>query len=305
MFRTKSVAILLATFNGEKYIREFLDSLCEQTYKDFCVYVRDDGSSDATCAILQEYTEQLCINIIPASERLGPAKGFLKLMEISNDDHPCYMFADQDDYWYSDKIERVARALLKRSDEVLLYFSRLEYVDENLQHLNYSRTPRVIDIENSVVENIATGCTIGFTRKTKIDIVTGSPYDFIMHDWLLYLYCTAFGSVIYDGKPSIKYRQHANNTIGASIGFLDDFRRRWQRFFRRDSGVYLLSSQLSAFIGCYGNDLSLKNRTLINEITDSKNHIAKRIKMAIRPPAIRQSPTDSLILRVIFLLGRY
>ena len=305
MNNKKTIAVLLATYNGSDYISEFLDSLCDQSYKNFCLYVRDDGSTDSTLAILNEYSSRLAIEILPSDGRLGPAKGFLRIMEMAGTGHGCYLFADQDDWWYSDKVERVAAALLEHTDEVLLYCSRLEYVDEELRHLKYSPIPRILSIENAAVENVATGCTVGITQRMRLEVLAGKPYDFIMHDWWLYIYCSAFGRVIFDPLPSIKYRQHGSNTIGAATGLIDDFRRRWIRFTRRDGGVHLLSKQLKAFLYCHGAALNENNRRILDALVDGKEHFFMRLRLAILPPVIRQSRLDTFILRFLFLMGRY
>lgn len=299
------VAILLATYNGALYIREFLDSLCSQSFNDFCVYVRDDGSRDSTQDILNEYSSKLSIRLLPSQGRLGPAKGFFRILEEAGDGHECYMFADQDDYWYADKVERAAVALQNHQDEILLYCSRLEYVDEHLRHLKYSRIPRLLVLENAAVENVATGCTVAITPRVRKEVLAAKPYGFIMHDWWFYLFCTAFGRVIYDVMPSIKYRQHSSNTIGAATGALEDFLRRWARFVRRDGGVHLLSRQIRAFLDCHGGALAPCKRRLLNMLDVENVHMFTRVRMAIRPPFARQSRLDTFVLRFLFLIGRY
>ena len=301
----KPTAILLATYNGAKYIREFLDSLRAQSYADFCIYVRDDGSTDGTLSIIEEYASRLKIRVLPSVERLGPAKGFFKIMEEASPDHLYYLLADQDDYWYADKVERVVRALRGHEDEVLFYCSRLEYVDEHLQHLALSPIPRLLSLENSLVENVAVGCTVGFTRRMRSDVLAKRPEDFIMHDWWLYIYATAFGTVVYDAKPSIKYRQHGNNTIGVATSFVEDFKRRWKRFRKQEGGVYRLSRQTKDFLDCYGVNLQPQQRKLLETLTKNRDGLMHRLRLAIAPPVARQKRTDTLILRLIFLIGRY
>lgn len=299
------VAILLATYNGAQYIREFLDSLCAQSFNDFCVYVRDDGSVDATQDILNEYSSRLSMRLLPSHGRLGPAKSFFKILEEAGDEYECYMFADQDDCWYADKVERALVALQNHRDEVLLYCSRLEYVDEHLRHLKYSRIPRLLTLENAAVESVATGCTVAITPKVRKEVLASKPYDFIMHDWWLYLFSAAFGRVVYDATPSIKYRQHGSNTIGAATGAIDDFLRRWARFVRRDGGVHLLSRQIKAFLDCYGGELAPRKRQLLDMLDVENFNFFKRLLMTIHSPFARQSRLDTLILRFIFLIGRY
>lgn len=303
--KKKLIAILLATYNGALYLDEFLHSLCAQSCKDFCIYVRDDSSTDSTPEILSAYSCKLDLRIIPSGVRLGPAKGFFKILEAAGESHDCYLFADQDDYWYPDKVERAAAALVEHSDEILLYCSRLEYVDAKLSHIKYSRIPRIISLQNAAVENIATGCTIGITRKVRADILAGNPYDFIMHDWWLYLYCSAFGRVMYDSKPSIKYRQHDNNTIGAATGIAQDLKRRLARFFRRDGGIHLLSMQVNAFLYCHGDHLNKPNRRILEMLVQGKHRFLARLRLAILLPVSRQSYLDNFVLRFLFLLGRY
>ena len=299
------VAILLATYNGAKFIHKFMESLCSQNFLDFCVYIRDDGSTDSTIKITAQYADQLDLRFLKTDKRLGPAVGFFHIMAQAEENHDFYLFADQDDWWYADKVERAVAALSGRQEEIVLYCSRLEYVNEDLQHIGYSRIPKLLTIENAAVENVATGCTVAFTKRTRREVLKPVPYGFIMHDWWLYLFCAAMGHVIYDSKSSIKYRQHSNNAIGAATSAVEDFRRRWNRFNARDGGVHLLSHQLKAFLICYGDRLEPQHHKLLEQVLTAKNSRLGRFQLALHSPVTRQSLIDTLILRVLFLLGRY
>jgi glycosyltransferase involved in cell wall biosynthesis len=299
------VAILLATYNGGEYIQEFLESLCLQSHSDFCLYIRDDGSLDSTCQIAAGYTDRLEIRFLGAGERMGPAASFFRIMEQAHDSHDCYLFADQDDWWYEDKVERAVAALDSRQEEIALYCSRLEYVDDQLKHIGYSRIPKLLTVRNAAVENVATGCTVAVTRKTRREVLSANPRGFIMHDWWLYLFCASMGQVIYDPSPSIKYRQHGGNAIGAATNVLEDFRRRWRRFAKRDGGVHLLSHQAQAFLACYGERLPTQHKELLEGLISGKRSLWRRLLLAAWPPVARQSPGDTLVMRVLFLLGRY
>ena len=299
------VAVLLATYNGAAYLRDFLDSLRAQSLSDFTLFVRDDGSTDSTLAVLAEHGGGLAIRLLPSSGRLGPARGFFAIMQAAGDDYDVYLFADQDDWWYADKIDRAVQALRARMGRVALYCTRLEYVDEKLAHIRYSPTPRLLCIENAAVQNVATGCTVAITAAVRQRVLDGKPHDFVMHDWWLYLFCTAFGEVIYDPEPSIKYRQHGGNAIGAATGVIEDLRRRLVRFSRREGGVHRLSDQIRAFLACHGTELDARQRQLLAQIVTARHSLRARLRMAIRPPFARQSRFDNLVLRVFFLLGRY
>lgn len=298
------VAVLLATYNGSEYIEEFLESLCMQSFRQFRIYVRDDGSTDNTLSLIALYAGRLDIRVIGSGQRLGAAKSFLELLR-QTPGHLYYMFADQDDYWYSDKIARVVSAMEGRCSEVVLYCSRLEYVDSQLKHLGYSRLPRLLSFQNAVVENIATGCTVAITRAVVDEVLIREPYDVVMHDWWLYMYCSAFGRVVYDPEASIKYRQHGNNVIGAATGPIDDFRRRWRRYVTEAGGVHPMSRQARAFLECYHNKLSSSDRSILERVVDGKKTFTARLRLFLSPPVLRQSKIDSFIMRFLFLLGRY
>lgn len=300
-----SVAILLATYNGSEYIREFLDSLIAQTYTDYKLIVRDDGSTDDTLEIIRSYLPGIDCEFIEANARLGPAKSFFELLTLINDDFDFYFFADQDDYWHKSKIERAVDKLSAEKENAALYCSRLEYVDENLVHIKYSIIPRVVALENALVENIATGCTIALTRPARRLIVGHPPSRIIMHDWWFYIVIVAFGKVIYDGFPSIKYRQHSNNTIGAATNIFQDFKRRLKRFIRSDGGIFGIATQTMEFKRCFSWLLAEKQLELLDSIIDAKAHIVKRLQLALNSRFIRQRWGDTLILRILFLAGRF
>lgn len=299
------VAVLLATYNGSLYLGEFLESLCNQSFTEFRVYVRDDGSTDGSLEIVHAFNSRLEITTLPSGSRLGPASGFFWILANASDAHQLYMFADQDDWWHPDKIARAVAALKGQTDAIALYCTRLQYVDAQLQHLGYSRIPTVLSVSNAAVENVATGCTVAITRRTRREVLEPMPRGFIMHDWWLYLFCASLGRVIYDAQPSIKYRQHGHNAIGAATSSLQDLRKRWQRFIRRDGGVHLLSAQVESFLTCYGPRLKPADRGLLQSLVAGKGSFWLRLRLAVAPPVARQSWVDTLMMRVLFLLGRY
>lgn len=303
--KSQPSVVLLATYNGAAYLPDFLDSLIAQTTSDFKVIVRDDGSTDASLDIIRAYTSALSIEMLEASQRLGPARSFFELLKHAGDGFDCYFFADQDDYWNESKIAHAVDKLSSEKENISVYFSRLEYVDETLAHIGYSRIPRVIALENALVENIATGCTMALTGPARQLILKNSPSQFSMHDWWCYIVVVAFGNVIYDPFPSIKYRQHANNTIGIATNTFQRFGRKLRRFIRRDGGVYGSAKQAAEFKHCFSGLLNAEQLKLVNSMTDGKEHIANRILLVFASKFVRQSWAGSLILRVLFLMGRF
>ena len=135
------IYILLSTYNGEKYLKEQLDSLFSQSYKDFKLIVRDDGSNDKTLDILKKYD----IELLPSFGNLGVKKSFEKLLKYASENNEAkyFMFCDQDDVWKSDKIEKTLKKMqelenLYGNNMPLLIHTDLEVVNENLKTINHS-----------------------------------------------------------------------------------------------------------------------------------------------------------------------
>jgi glycosyltransferase involved in cell wall biosynthesis len=212
------VGILLSTYNGSKYLEELLNSLFAQTYKNFLIYIRDDGSSDNTCKILSKYKKLFNVKI-SCSKNVGVKRSFYFLLQQAlKDDIDYFMFCDQDDVWKNDKLE----VFLKYAylDKPLLLHSDLIVVDENLKVISSSFwqyqliNPSFNSLQHLLVSNIVTGCASMFNRKLA-ELVKYSP-DMIMHDWWIALIGAVFGKISYIDYPTVFYRQHSENIVGAT-----------------------------------------------------------------------------------------
>ena len=216
------ITILLSTYNGEKYLKEQLDSLFIQTYKNIEIIVRDDGSSDKTLEMLKFYD----IKLLFSDGNIGIKKSFetLLLYAYENSDAEYFMFCDQDDVWKNDKIEKTLEEM-KRLEKFygnnipLLVHTDLEVVDENLKIISSSMwkyeyiLPQYNTFNRLLIQNTITGCTMMINRelaKKSLDI----PEEAIMHDWWIGLIASCFGKISYLEESTIKYRQHGKNTIG-------------------------------------------------------------------------------------------
>lgn len=304
---TKKVAVLLATYNGEKYIAEFLESLLAQSFTEFELFVRDDGSTDNTLNILTDYSDRLNITLIDSSSRLGAAKSFIQLLIEVGEGFNCYMFADQDDVWNFDKIERAYTKLLNEKNDVpILYCAGLELVDSSLAHISFSLPPRIISLRNALIENIATGCTIALNEKARELVINNLPEKLIMHDWWFYIVFSALGQVIYDAYPALKYRQHGGNVIGAATSPFQDLKRRIKRFLSsKKDGVFSIADQAAEFDRCFGPFLTADDARLVKSIIEGKKTMSGRFRLALNSGFVRQKKMDTFILRILFLLGRF
>jgi len=224
------VDILLATYNGEKFLREQLNSLLGQSFKNFTILIRDDGSKDSTNTIIKEYEQNHpnIIKVVKDDVKTKNAKdNFFMLLRHSTKKY--IMFCDQDDIWLNNKIEITLNAMLSiekkfGNDTPILVHTDLKVVDKNLkiksnsfadyQHL----IKRDAKFNELLVQNNVTGCTVMVNRVVKSYIKNEFNKDILMHDWWLSLICVNFGRLAYIDEATILYRQHENNAVGAKNG---------------------------------------------------------------------------------------
>ena len=231
-FHTDKIAILLATYNGARYLSEQLDSLLAQTNPDWITYIHDDGSTDGTTKIIDDYVARYPQKFIKVEGKsTGGAKANFFYL-LSAVDAPYLMCCDQDDVWLPEKVETTYQAMKKLEaeageDKPLLVFTELRVVDGKLgtvaermsdyQQLDCNRD-RVEDI---VVQNNVTGCTMMINRKLR-ELLGGKNRthkldmeQVIMHDWWCALIAVEFGKMKFISQPQILYRQHEDNSVGA------------------------------------------------------------------------------------------
>lgn len=225
------VAILLCTYNGGGFLVEQLESIVCQTHDDWVIYASDDGSSDATLEILRMYQSRLGSDrlILAQGPRQGFARNFMSLVLNPSVKADFYAFCDQDDIWYPDKLERsVARLVSVKPLQPALYCSRTHLVDGKGRSIGYSPlfTKRP-DFSNALVQSLA-GANSMLLNEPARALLALTPDDahIVSHDWLSYILVSgAGGLVFYDPNPTLDYRQHGGNLIGANTGL----RERWQR----------------------------------------------------------------------------
>ena len=148
----EKVAIIMSTYNGEKYIQEQLDSLINQTYKNIEIYIRDDGSKDNTINIIKDYISKNDNISLVEGENIGFINSFFELLNMC-DDADYYAYCDQDDVWMDDKISRAVSFLSNTDkDKPALYFSNSDYCDSNLNFLATAEKKKYYNFRNSLVE---------------------------------------------------------------------------------------------------------------------------------------------------------
>lgn len=225
------VQVLLSTYNGEKYIKEQIESILEQEEVQISLLIRDDGSCDKTVEIVEKLIKENKNITFYQGRNIGPARSFMDLVTKSGE-FDYYAFADQDDVWKSKKLISAIHMLKNKKDTPSLYMSALEIVDENLNLVEIKKVSGNFCLEGELIKNFATGCTQVFNKKLCDIIKSYNPSYLIMHDSWITRVCYAIGgNVIIDENAYIQYRQHVNNVLGYKDEGFQKFRRQFKIAF--------------------------------------------------------------------------
>jgi glycosyltransferase involved in cell wall biosynthesis len=303
---SEAVTILLSTYNGAKFLRVQLDSILAQSYPNLLIHIRDDGSTDATHEILRGYARSHPSIQVNYSSHVGVVPSYLSLLAEAKGACEFFAFAGQDDFWPATKIAN-AVAELGRHDrnQPLLYFSAVEYVDAQMNHLGYSKPPRRLGFGNALVENAAVGATFVINQKARSIVLSTVPRQALMEDWWMYLVVSAFGKVIYDDRPGLKYRQHAANIVGWQHGFDHTILSSLANLLRPYRVSPTFSDQAKDFLRCHGSRLGKRDYDTIAGFLASRRNLWSRAMFAARMNVWRQSRIENLKLRAQVIAGRY
>lgn len=273
-----NVAVLMSTYNGEKYIQQQIESLLMQQDIALQIYIRDDGSTDSTKSILQQYAKKENIRVF-YGENLGPTKSFWELITNNSIQADFYALADQDDYWFPEKLKVACEKLEMADGEKGLYFSNMILTDGELKEIGFKdMTPR-LNVAAALVTNRAYGCTIVINNLLR-EYIMGLDITYVPeHDTKIYQIAVAVkANIVFDKESYIYYRQHEYNVVGARESFVKRNKKRIvntlikRKHIRRSAARALLSE-------CY-DCISAEDREKIRKLAEPGNMI-QRIKLVL------------------------
>jgi hypothetical protein len=304
------VAILLSCRNGQAFLPDFLDSLLGQTHLDWQLYWRDDGSSDATVAILRDFAAGpgagRCAAIADPAGRLGITRSFLTLLRTVTGAHspPLIAFADQDDVWLPEKLARGVAALARLPPaRPALYCARQILVGTGLERLGVSASiTHAPGFLPALTSNIATGCTVMMNQAAACLVAESRVPPDSVHDWWCYLLVAAAGGeIVADSTPTVLYRQHAGNAIGAPCSVL----RRGVLAVRRGPGAFmnLFRSHVAA-LRAQPERLTPEVRAQLDVLDGAlASGLLQRVRCLRMPQLRRQTWYENAVFACWFALG--
>jgi glycosyltransferase involved in cell wall biosynthesis len=300
--------VLLTAYNGSAHLPALLDSLLAQTDPDFTVLMQDDGSGDTTPGLLREAADRDRRFTFGAEQgkHLGAAGNFLSLIRQSEADY-C-LLCDQDDIWEPEKIAVLKQAMQDLEaqygpDTPLLVHSDCSLISQNgektgdsfFRHQGWD--PGALTLPRLLVQNNVTGCTLIMNRPLRNLIAAHArAKDLFMHDWFIALTAASFGRIAFVDRPLTRYRQHGNNTIGASakpllLRGLDALRNRGEAKRR----ILLTYTHTKVFRKMYENGLPAEVLAVVDGyLATQRMRKVPRVLAVRRMGCVMQSPVTRL-----------
>lgn len=294
-----SVTVLMSTYNGQRFLREQLESVLAQIAVTPRIIVRDDGSSDDTARILRQYERQGMVQF-SLGRNCGPSGSFMKqVFDAPIDSY--YAFCDQDDVWLADKLYTALNHLdsIPR-DQPALYFSGLTAVDDKLLRPRSIVASGPPTLASAMVANPGAGCTYVFNRAL-MEILRMHPgrYSGTHDSWVLRVCLAIGGVVLYDFESHILYRQHRNNAVGVRALPI----RLYRRLVRYTSREHPRESAARTLLELYSDLMPPENVSLLNRFAFYRESFARRLDLARDTKFVSGSFEQRVIFKLAVLLG--
>ncbi len=299
------VAILMAVYQGREYLPDQLKSLTRQSVTNWALIAGDDGSTDGSVALLEEFAAGRPAGQVKvvAGPRQGAAANFRALLDHVPAGASHIAFCDQDDVWDIGKLATSIAAL--PTDRPAIWCSRVVNCNADLQQLSLSPEPRhAPSFRHALMQNMVQGNTLMLNRPAfeLVMAAHAATGPVVMHDWWIYQLITgAGGLVIYDPTPSVLYRQHQSNVVGANSAFGSRFaglRRMLDGTYRRWSRINLAALQAAR------ERLTPENRALLEDFAGLQGRLPERIAAMRRGRFFRHGRFSQGALWLAVLLGR-
>lgn len=279
------VCVIMSTYNGERYIKEQLDSIKNQKFNgEILIYIRDDGSRDRTVEYIENYKKSNSLNInINEGKNVGASKSFM----IAINDCPYadyYAFCDQDDIWIDDKISTAVNDI-GETNKPILWCSNYSVVDANINVLKeFSlKKPRTNDLEALFYNNVP-GCVMVFNNALMKEIRKININQVRMHDIVAINIAAITGKILYSNKICVLYRQHDQNVIGYGHKKIKFNKWIFQKIKLLKKGEpYSMSEYANQIIINFNQYLDERQRDEYMLISSANENLLKRLKLLNKP----------------------
>ena len=303
------VAVIMSTYNGEKYLREQIDSILAQKDVDIYLYIRDDGSKDKTVEIIKQYVEnfQDKVTLIKGTN-LGYKKSFMDCLMKSSSDCDYYAFSDQDDVWQEEKCIEAIKKIENQNNIPALYCCSPTICDENLQNQKINDlTGGSNTLEGYWTRSRLPGCCMVFNNElykmaTKISL---DDLSVVAHDTAIASIAYAFGSVYIDSNSYMLHRRLNTSVTTGGKGFFNRLKTEYRIIFK--SKDYYLT--MAKFLNDYANKNKCKVKEeyddFISTILNYKKNMKDRFKLLFNKKMKCGSFIADMEIKIRIMIGNY
>ena len=302
----EKAVVILPTYNGEKYLTELLDSIFDQTYENIEIITRDDGSKDNSAAVMKKYAEEnnrsgRTIKIIENDGRnLGVPDCFIELLEaVPDGDY--YFFADQDDFWIKDKIEKAIAKLKTAGDTPAIHFGAYNKCTSDLQYMDRSvPLSGEIGLRQVMYDYFPLGFNLSFNKPLYDFVFAHRPKRIISHDNWYAQVAAGCGKFLYSNEPSVLYRRQEGAVSYANHDKFAFFIWRVKRFFGNGRKKLTECKEIIAeYEDLFHDYLSEEDNEMLCVFT--QDSFANYFRRIFYPKRLRLKMSDEIALRIIFL----
>lgn len=305
---TPKVNVVLATYNGRKFLKRQLDSVLNQTYKNLDIYIRDDGSSDDTVAFLLDYIKKNTSRKIVLLENKGqnlrcPQSFYEILRQCQKADY--YSFCDQDDEWYPEKVESaVERLSMEAASDILLYYTACDYYTEAGELIRHSpKQKENLELSDVLYYTPGSGFTMVINEKAKQELIVKAAPGEELHDRWLIRGAVCFGKAIYDNRSSAAHIRHEEAVTSGDAGSINLLKH----FIQEElfgTNARQQKEALGYFLKVFGDTLNPKQRAELNLFTKDGFSLKTWVYKVFYPKRLRARMAGEIALRMLFILGR-
>lgn len=292
------VNVLISTYNGEKYIAQQIESILEQTYRDFRIYVRDDGSTDNTLSILRKYEDKDQIKVFEGANA-GFGRSFLWLLD-QIDTGEYWAFCDQDDVWVKDKLQKAVATLDDMDNDKPNYYVHDFYItDEQLnvegKYINYIKN---YSFQMAITECLHMGFATVFNREFRSYMLKGDISKLPTHDWWAELIAMEFGTIYVDSYPGAYHRRLQTSVSGSAL------KNRIKWFKGALGGQSEIPAIAREFYDVFGQNMDRKDKKVLGLFTKRQYSLISALRKTCYPKRWRSSILSEMCVRFLMLIGK-
>lgn len=304
------IAVLLSSYNGEKYLKQQVDSILNQSVEnEVHLFIRDDGSKDNTVNLVQELMKTETRISLIAEKNIGGVGSFFALLKMAHslpEEYSYFALSDQDDVWDLDKLKIGVESIESVALDIpVLYGSITRPVNKDLEPIEYKKKEfRPFHFYNTIIQNKIPGHTHVMNRALLNLVYDADPLRVYVHDAFIVNAANIAGILIFDNAPHVSYRQHGGNQLGTSRNSrIKWIQNRLKRLKKGDGVQY--ARQIEYVVEQFGDQMTQEQQKEMREFLDSRCSFWKRLNYVLHTKLYRQDDFDTFAFKLMYLFGGY